>query len=223
MYTKLLDKTIMENQSTDELAIILWKYNNLEQPLNKSDAILVLGSNDIRVAHRGAELFLQGLAPLMIFSGGFGVLTSRFYSKPEAEVFADEALKLGVPKEKVLIENKSTNTGENIVFTKKLLEDKGLDVNSFIVVQKPYMLRRAFATFKQQWPGKEFTVTGPQISYEKYSNETISNDLLINIIVGDTQRIMIYPEKKFQIPQEMPNEVRTAYEELVKRGFTKYI
>lgn len=213
----------MDNQSTDELAKILWKYNNLEQSLKKSDAILVLGSNDIRVAHRGAELFLQGFAPLVIFSGGSGVLTNQLYDKPEAEVFADEATKLGVPKEKILIENKSTNTGENIVFTKKLLQDKGLDINSFIMVQKPYMLRRAFATFKQQWPGKEFVVAGPQISYENYPNETISKELLINIMVGDTQRIKVYPKKGFQIPQVMPDEVWTAYEELVKRGFTKHL
>ncbi len=213
----------MDNQSTDELAKILWKYNNFEQPLQKSGAILVLGSNDIRAAHRGSELFLQGFAPLIIFSGGFGVLTRQLYNKPEAEVLADEAIKLGVPKGKILIENKSTNTGENIVFTKKLLEDRKIDVNSFIVVQKPYMLRRAYATFKQQWPGKEFIMTGPQISYENYPNETISKDLLINIMVGDTQRIKIYPEKGFQIPQEIPNEVWTAYEELVKRGFTKHL
>lgn len=213
----------MDNQSTDELAKILWEYNNLKQSLQKSDVILVLGSNDIRVAQRGAELFLQGYAPLIIFSGGFGVLTNHLYDKPEAEIFADEAMKLGVPKKKILIENKSTNTGENIIFTKKLIEDRGLGVDSFIVVQKPYMLRRAYATFKKQWPEKEFTVTGPQISYEKYPNETISKDLLINIMVGDTQRIKVYPEKGFQIPQEMPSEVWTAYIELVKKGFTKHI
>jgi len=213
----------MNNKSTNELAKILWRYNNLEQPLKKSDAILVLGSNDIRVAHRGAELFLQRFAPLIIFSGGFGVLTSQFYNKPEAEVFANEAMKLGVPQEKILIENKSTNTGENIVFTRKLIEDKGLRVNSLILVQKPYMLRRAYATFKQQWSGKEFVVSGPQIGYENYPNEIISKDLLINLMVGDTQRIRIYPEKGFQIPQEMPNEVWMAYEELVRRGFTDHL
>lgn len=213
----------MDKKSTSELANILWKYNNLEQPIKASGAILVLGSNDIRVVHRGVDLFHQGFAPLMIFSGGFGVLTHQLYNKPEAEVFADEAIKLGIPKEKILIENKSTNTGENIVFTKKLLEDKNLEIKSFIVVQKPYMLRRAFATFKKQWPGKGFIVTGPQLSFQEYPNETISEELLINIMVGDTQRIKIYPEKGFQIPQEMPEDVWNAYEELVKRGFTKHL
>jgi len=67
----------MNNLSLDDLAKILWDYNNLNQPLKKSDAILVLGSNDIRVAQRGAELLLQEYAPLIIFSGGFGALTQN--------------------------------------------------------------------------------------------------------------------------------------------------
>jgi len=213
----------MNNLSLDDLAKILWDYNNLNQPLKKSDAILVLGSNDIRVAQRGAELLLQEYAPLIIFSGGFGALTQNLYSKPEAEVFANEAIKMGVPQEKILIERHSTNTGQNIIFTKKLLEEKALKIASFIVIQKPYMLRRTYATFRKQWPGQDFVITSPQIGYEKYSNETISKDLLINIMVGDTQRIKVYPEKGFQIPQEIPEEVWLAFEELVGRGFTKHL
>ena len=212
----------MENYSDDQLAEILWNYNNLQQTLNKSDCILALGSNDIRVAHRAAELFLSGFAPLIIFSGSFGVLTKQLYNKPEAEIFADEAIKLGVPKDKIYIENQSTNTGENIMFSRKLIENKGLKIKSIILVQKPYMLRRAFATFKKQWSEMEVIVTAPQISFKNYPNETISKNLLINLMVGDTQRIKLYPQKGFQIPQDMPSNVWEAYEELVKRGYTQH-
>lgn len=211
----------MDNRSDDQLALILWDYNNISQPLKKSDAILVLGSNDLRVAKYGSELFLKGYAPLLIFSGGYGGLTRDSFDKPEAEVFADEAIRLGVPKDKILIEKKSTNTGENIVFTRQLLEEKGLGLNSFIVVQKPYMLRRTYATFKKQWPGKEFVVTAPPISFEDYPNEAISKRMMIDIMVGDTQRIKEYPAKGFQIPQEMPPQVWLSFEELVKRGYNR--
>jgi len=214
----------MVNQlSTDELAKILWDYNKLNQPVKKSDCILVLGSNDIRVAQRGVELFLQGLAPLIIFSGNVGILTKDMWDKPEAEIFAEEAIKMGVPKDKILIENKSTNTGDNILFTKQLLDEKGILVNSIILVQKPYMQRRAFATFKKVWPEKDVIVTAPQISFEKYPNEIVPKDVVINIMVGDTQRIKVYPEKGFQVPQEIPEKVWHAYEELVKRGFTNHL
>lgn len=119
----------MSTSTDSQLAEILWNYNNMEQPLTRSDAIVVLGSNDVRVAQRGAELFLSGLAPLIIFSGGTGVLSRHLFNKPEAEVFADEAMRLGVPKNNIYIENKSTNTGENIIFTRKLIEEQGLNIN----------------------------------------------------------------------------------------------
>lgn len=214
---------MVNHLSTDKLAKILWDYNSLYQPIEKSDCILVLGSHDIRVAQRGAELFLQGFAPLIIFSGNVGRLTKRMWNKPEAEIFAEEAIKMGVSKDKILIENESTNTGENIIFTKKLLEEKDISVNKLLLVQKPYMQRRAFATFKKVWPEKEVLITAPQIPFEKYPNEIVPKDVVINIMVGDTQRIEMYPEKGFQIAQEIPVNVWEAYQELVKRGFTNHL
>lgn len=130
---------------------------------------------------------------------------------------------MGVPKKKVLIENKSTNTGENILFTQKLLKEKKLDPQTFIVVQKPYMERRTYATFKKVWPEKEIIVTSPQISFEDYPNEKISKEDVINIMVGDLQRIKLYPKKGFQIPQKIPSSVWAAYEQLVELGYTKHI
>jgi len=43
------------------------------------------------------------------------------------------------------------------------------------------------------------------------------------MMVGDLQRIKYYPEKGFQIYQEIPEEVWKAYEELVKMGFDKQL
>lgn len=213
----------MDNSNTDELAKILWDYNNLNQPVKKSDAILVLGSNDIRVAERGAELFLQGFAPYISLSGNVGRLSKDTFNKPEAEIFADVSVKMGVPQDKIIIENKSINTEENIIFTRNLLKEKGLSFNSFIVVQKPYMGRRAYATFKKQWPDVDIIVTAPQISFEEYPNDLLSKDHIINISVGDTQRVKLYPQKGFQIKQEMPDDVWEAFEELVRRGYTEHL
>jgi hypothetical protein len=42
-------------------------------------------------------------------------------------------------------------------------------------------------------------------------------------MVGDLQRIRLYPEKGFQIHQDIPDDVWDAYEELVKAGYTKYL
>jgi uncharacterized SAM-binding protein YcdF (DUF218 family) len=205
------------------LAQILWDYLHVNHIPEKSDCILALGSHDLRVADRAAELYLEGLAPLLILSGGLGNFTRNMWTQTEADRFAEIAIKKGVPAEAILIENKSSNTGENILFTQKLLEEKGLNPQRFIVVQKPYMERRSYATFKKHWPDKALIVTSPQISFEEYPTAEIPVERVINIMVGDLQRIKIYPQKGFQIYQPIPREVWDACERLIELGFDKHL
>jgi uncharacterized SAM-binding protein YcdF (DUF218 family) len=205
----------------------IWDYHHLDHQLSPSDAILVLCSHDTVVAARGAELYLEGWAPLLIFAGGLGAITRRLWREPEADQFARIAVGMGVPADRMLVENRSTNTGENVLFTKRLLADKGLDPQTFIVVQKPYMERRSYATFKKVWPEKEIRVTSPRVSLDeylrRYSNGALSAHDVISIMVGDLQRMKMYPEKGFQIHQEIPDDVWRAYEELVKDGYDRYL
>jgi uncharacterized SAM-binding protein YcdF (DUF218 family) len=209
------------------LAKIIWDYHHLDHQLAPADAILVLCSHDTAVAARGAELFLQGWAPLLIFAGGLGAITRHLWDEPEADQFARIAVEMGVPTDRILIENRSTNTGENILFTKQLLAERRLDLRTFLIVQKPYMERRSYATFKRVWPDKEVLVTSPQVSMDDYlndySHDTLSADEVVSIMVGDLQRIRLYPEKGFQIQQEIPADVWKAYEALVEAGFDKYL
>jgi len=184
---------------------------------------LALGSPDLRVADRAAELYLQGLAPLLIFSGGLGNLTREMWSVPEAILFAERAVSMGVPSSAILVEDESTNTGENILFTQALLNKNKLHPQSFLLVQKPYMERRSFATFKKHWPDKELIVTSPQISFLDYPNDEISMERVINIMVGDLQRVQLYPARGFQIYQEIPADVWAAYEGLIRLGYTKHL
>lgn len=212
-----------DNRTTDELAKILWDYNTMKHRVRVSDCILALGSHDIRVAHRAADLFLQDFAPWIVFSGNLGRLTEDMWDQPEAEIFTEEAIRVGVPRDKILIENRSTNTGDNIRLTRELLASKGLSVETVILVQKPYMQRRAYATLKKVWQDKDVMVTAPQLSFEEDPNEIIKKNDLISIMVGDTQRIKVYADRGFQIPQEIPDDVWAAYEELVRRGFTSHL
>ncbi len=213
----------MDTQEVDTYAKIIWDYHHLNNVLVKSDCIFVLCSMDTRVAESAVEVYKQGYAPYILFSGGSGKLTKDIFNKPEAEVFADIAIELGVPQDAILIENKSTNTGENVIFSKQLLQEKGLDFNSFILVQKPYMERRTYATFKKQWPEKEFVVTSPQLSFEEYTEDKNFKEITINVMVGDLQRIKEYPAKGFQVEQDIPSNVWDAYEKLVALGYTSHL
>jgi len=213
----------MDSKEVDVWANMVWDYHHLHQTLRPADCIFVLGSIDTRVARYAVKLFLEGYAPFIIFSGGVGKISKDVFKKSEAEMFADIALEAGVPAEKIIIENQSTNTGDNVRFTKKILIERGFDFKTFILVQKPYMERRTYAVFKKLWPEPEFVVTSPAISYEDYPNEAISKDDFINIMVGDLQRIKEYPARGFQIPQDIPDEVWQAYEKLVALGYIKHL
>ncbi len=213
----------MFNKEVMDLAKIVWDYSHVNDTIEKADCILVLGSHDTRVAERGAELYLQGWAPVLIFSGGLGRLTEDLWTESEADIFAKIAVKMGVPLSSIYVENKSTNTGENIAFTQRVLRENNLDPATFIVVQKPYMERRTYATFKKHLPGKKLMVTSPQIEMEDYPTPEITMEKVIHIMVGDLQRIKVYAEKGFQIPQVIPAAVWQAYERLIALGYTDHL
>jgi uncharacterized SAM-binding protein YcdF (DUF218 family) len=156
-----------------------------------------------------------------VLSGNLGSLTSDMWTRPEAEIFADAAAAMGVPREKMLIEARSTNTGENVDFCRALLAERGLEPRRAIAVQKPYMERRTHATFRQRWPELDVRVTSPQIAFEAYPNDEITREDVIHIMVGDFQRLMLYARKGWSAPQEIPDDVMDAYQDLVAAGYTR--
>lgn len=206
----------------DTAAHIIWNYMLMGHEVKKADAILVLCSADTSAADRAAELYKQGYADTIIFSGGFGRVTKHTFQKPEAETFAERLVNLGIPKQAMILENKSTNTGENIRYTYKLLMKLRHKFQRLIIVQKPYMERRTYATFKKEWPDihTEVCITSLQVPYESYFDSKEHKDRVIHHLVGDLQRIKEYPKLGFQIQQKIPENVWAAYEYLTKHGFT---
>ena len=208
----------------DKNAKIIWDYMLMKHELRPADAVFGLGSYTTTVARRAAELYLAGYGRYLIFSGNSGVIYGykQYLPKPEAEAFADIAFEMGVPKDKIIIENESTNTEDNITFVRNLLKEKNISVESLLLVQKPYMERRTYATFKNFWPEMDFQVTSPLVTYESYKQDRAKDGIdFISAMVGDLQRIKEYPAKGFQIPQEIPSEVWQAYEKLRSLGFTR--
>lgn len=229
----------MEDQTIRD-AELIYSYHRTRMPLpNSADAVFCLCSLDVRVAHQAAQLHLDGYGRYLIFSGGSGKLTEGRFTKPEAEVFADIARAKGVPEEAIIVEPRSTNTGENVRFTHDLLSQRGLlegegRIRTFILVQKPYMERRTYATFMKQWPGIDrtdvgddmrvkFSVTSPQLEFSEYPDEGNPWDLVTNIMVGDLIRIRDYPAKGYQIEQTIPGDIWEAGQRLIAAGFNGHL
>ena len=211
----------IDRDTIDRDARLIWDYHHVHHTLAHADVIIVLGSHDTRVAERGAEVFLAGWAPLIVFSGNLGALTSEIWTRPEAEIFAEVAEAKGVPRERMLLEPRATHTGDNVSFSRELLAGRGIHPGKVIAVQKPYMERRTLATFGQRWPEVDVIVTSPQIAFDDYPRPDISREDVIHIMLGDLQRLTVYGEKGWSARQEIPPDVQAAFQRLVKAGYTR--
>ncbi len=220
-------RKINEKSTTIDNLKILWDYLARYDDLKSSDVIIGFGSNDTSVAERAAELYKAGIAPLIIFTGGLGKGTDGKWQITEAETFREIAINLGVPADRILVENKSTNTGENIQFTRKLLRDHHVHIRLATLVHRPYMGRRIFAAVRQQWPELNVQVTAKQCSLESYIKRLLGAGFdeyeIYSDIVGDFQRIDVFARNGLQIPQPIPNEAIDAYNKLCAMGYTKYV
>lgn len=208
-------------EDADRFARLLWDYHQLHDAPKPCEAAVVLGSHDIRVADHAVAIYEQQLAPLFVFSGGSAPATRRFYEGTEASAFADRARAKGMPAEVIRLEERATNTAENLRFSLEILAAEGIHPASLLLVQKPYMERRSKATADVVCPSIEVVCTSPPIPFEAYPVGEVTKEHFINTMVGDFQRILEYPKLGFMTEQEVPPEVIQAYEKLLRLGFTK--
>ena len=199
-----------------------WDYMRLVHSPRPVDAILVLGSFDPRAAIHAAALWRAGLAPVIIISGGIahrGGLLDTGWDQPEARVFADIALREGVPSQAILLEDRAQNTGDNFVLGRAVAERAGFHARKVLVVAKPYMTRRGFATGRKVWPDVELLMQCEDIDVADYFTRESDPERALLALVGDLHRIMVYPTLGFQVEQDVPPSVVEALRRLVASGY----
>ncbi len=219
----ILGKMMLDNKILIA-AKTLWNYHLIVDNLTQGKvprAILGLGSYDLRVAKHAADLYLQNYASKIIFSGNAGNWTIGRWDKSEAEIFKEHAISFGVDKNDIILEPKASNIGENILFAKKIIEEFLPNINEIILITKPQTTRRAYATFMAHWQSLPVIVSAPHHDLTDIA-EDYSIEELINEMVGDLERIIVYPAKNYQIKQEIPDSVMTAYRFLINSGYTKH-
>ena len=202
---------------------VLWDYLCLKEEPRKADCIVGFGNFNVNIARRAAQLYLDGYAPKILFTGGLGRNTEGLMCESEAVRFAKTACSCGVPECDVIIEDKSRNTAENIHFTRAALEAHGITNARLLGVHQPFMERRIVAAMGVYWPEADFTVTSPQVGIEEYVADAIRQGLTenaaVSVIVGDFQRMELYAQKGWQLPQHIPEEAWQAFHRLVDLGF----
>lgn len=206
------------------LARVVFDYQVLGHQPVAADVMIVLGTNDTRVAHHAADLFHRGFAPLIVCTGGMahqGDILETGWDTPEAEVYARILRERRVPEDHILLEPRATNTAENIRFSRALIEDRGLAPRKVLLAVKPFIQRRAMATFAVEWPEAPASVSSWEATFDEYCVDGLSPEKVTQIMMGDLQRIWIYASRGWSAPQRIPAEVGAAYERLRALGFSE--
>lgn len=127
--------------------------------LHKADAIVVFSGDNGPITEKGVELLKEGLGDYLILSGGI-----VYDDVTMAELMKNHAIKLGVPKEKILIDDKASTTHENAEFTKEIIEENNF--KSIIVVTSEYHSRRS------------------KLAIEKALEDTLIDDKAVEVMVA---------------------------------------
>ncbi|KAA1020239.1 YdcF family protein [Pseudonocardia sp. EV170527-09] len=201
----------------------LWEFNQMHHELRPVDLGIGLGSHDLGVATYTAELYHQGYFPRIVFTGANAPTTIERFPRGEAVHYREHALSLGVPDEAILVEPNATNTGENIDFTRALVEGGEPPVRSVMLISRPYQQRRAFAMCHLRWPSVLTICTSRPSSIDEYVSELGDSNRVISMLVGDTQRLWEYARKGWAIEQDIPADIQDAYDNLVAVGYTSRV
>ena len=213
----------MENELFYEPLCVIWNYLRRPSEMKKADCIVGFGNYNCDIGVRAAELYREGYAGKVLFSGGLGRNTLGLQSTTEAERFAETARRCGVPERDILIENRSTNTAENISFTRKLLEENGIFAKRLIAVHQPFMERRIAAAFDVAWSEVELLTTSLAVDIPTFFEHAVSygvtERMVVEEVVGDFQRMELYADRGWQSRQPVPAQAREAFLALVALGY----
>ena len=181
---------------------------------NRFDAVIGFGHFDLRIADRCAEIFRRGNVGHVIFTGGIGAGTADL-GQPEADAFLAHTARHhpDVPRDRIVIENLSTNTGKNIRYTLALLarEHPELRLGRVVLVANPSRQRRVAQTWRQLVPGSEaFSAPPPTaLDAELLLFAARQQDLRAQM-VGEVDRLIAYPARGWIAPGKVPDAVRAA-------------
>ncbi len=208
-----------ENSPTIAEAARLWDYLSASRSHMPCDAVVVCCSYDLRVCDYACDLVRRGVGPLLVLSGNTGNWTRHLWNVPEAHVFRQRALRNGISADAILVEDKSTNFGENVSFVRRLAPAW----RRVTFVTKPNSVLRVRLTVPIQWPEVTAVVDAPGLCFPQEVSNVVGILGVIDEMVGDIDRILKYPALGYQAPHELPADILAAWRALQDAGFTHHL
>ena len=218
----------MINQEIVQALEEIWNYMKLDMKIEKADLIIGCGCLNLEIPVKCADLLKENYAQNILFSGGLGKLTTDKFQKTEAEIFKDIAIEKGIEPRKIYLEKESTNTGDNFSFYLKIIEKYKIKSDKIIIVHNNLSQRRTLSAAKARIKNKEISVTSPNKTFSQFIERlnSITEEEqynIISVIVGDIQRLIIFPQLGWQTENEVPETIIADYYKLKNFGYNKYI
>lgn len=145
---KILDDKNIESKKP--LFDKIYDYLSEEDKPQKSDLIFVFATSTLFRAEKARGLYHQGLASLVMLSGG-----SPFYQPKkisEALEYRNFLIKEGIPESALIIEEESITIPDNVRSSLNQLDKLKIKFKNLILVNSPYVQRRGWVHFKKYLP-----------------------------------------------------------------------
>ncbi len=189
--------------------LLVWRFLAHETTPCRSDVIFTFGSGSPHVARRSGALYAEGRAPWILVTGG---ATGQFGpAETEADAHSRILQAGGVPSERVIVERRASNTGENVAFGMSELAARGIKVRSAVLVAFPTSLRRCAATFAWQNP---LVGLSAQPAFRDLGPYGSVPERAVDAVLAEVERLRTYPVLGHIAPYALPDWVSDAAERL---------
>lgn len=215
--------------------------------IDQADCLIMFGASIPAVYNQFLLAWKQDIAKHYCLTGGIGHTTATLQelmkdelqtdtsNMPESEIMKTYLSKY-IPVDSILIENKSTNCGNNVTNTLKLLEDKNIPHDSIIIMQDATMQLRMDAGFRKFAPNaKIINFAGYQarviakndrLEYDTNLWEMWDIDRFVNLLLGEIHRLRDDQDGygpnglNYIAHVDIPEEVDNAYQFILQHKTT---
>lgn len=165
----------------------------------KADAIFLPGGSHPEQPEYAAELYHKGYAKWLIPSGGISVKLDKWHGvrskadiyngdyQSDCEFFTDVLIKNGVPTNAIIGEYKSGHTRDNAFFSRKIVDEKGIEINTAFIVCKAFHARRCLMLYQMAFPEVSIKVC-PIHCYNITKDNWFETEQGINRVLGELAR-----------------------------------
>lgn len=160
-------------------------------PVPQVDVLVLLGNSILYTTSIAAKAYHENLCKTILISGGIGHSTKFLYEniiksplynsidfcgRAEAELFFDILTRFhAVDASDIIVENRSTNCGDNAIKSVEILKEKQIAYDTMLLIQDPTMQLRSYASFLK-YTGKNVKV----INYAPFIPVVDENLKLVN-------------------------------------------